>query len=404
MGKLTPEKDAEIKAKYAEIKSYKLVADKLGIDWKTVKAHVSRNSQKDGGKEHPAAIIEGKKGEEAANSSAHEESAMHQRLQVQEQTQEQYHQQPKQPQTLQQSEQPTRTQHNNQQKQKKSPFARTLSLFEKGQNPVQVAFSLDLTFEEVEQYYAQYGRLQGLRTFFEICHGPHETLNAILELHKKMLRADMDPAKTVQQLQYIGPIENASITYQRLKEGSQKLQVEIQEREKKNAGLALAAGQLKAQSETLQNNIAASRGQLKALDNQCREKQAALVQLQSSESKIYAQIKSARAMLNDLTAKNGPIQTQIREDAEKKAYDVLNNNELVLGTCVAAAISVMMQDPIRFIDFHNQYPMCRGEDTAAYIQRCMPFFKEKFESIFNRARADFAREVSNFAAVKQYNS
>lgn len=233
MGKLTLEKDAEIKTKYAELKSYKLVADELGIDWKTVKAHVTRGSQKDDGKGYPAATIEATQWNGAVSSSTHEELAMDQQVQVQEPAEEQHQQQPRQSQPLQQSEQPLRTQPNPQQKEKKSPFARSLSLFEKGESPVHVAFSLGLAFEEIEQYYAQYGRLCGLTTFFEICHGPPETLNAILELHEKMLRADMDPAKNVKQLEYLGPIEKTAVTYQRLKESSQKLQVGIQESEKK---------------------------------------------------------------------------------------------------------------------------------------------------------------------------
>ena len=48
MGKLTPEMVAEIRALYAEKKSYKLVADELGLDWKTVKAHVTKNGQNRG--------------------------------------------------------------------------------------------------------------------------------------------------------------------------------------------------------------------------------------------------------------------------------------------------------------------------------------------------------------------
>lgn len=124
--------------------------------------------------------------------------------------------------------------------------------------------------------------------------------------------------------------------------------------------------------------------------------------MQASESKIYAQIKSARTTLNNLTADNGPIQTQIKKDAEKKAYEVLNNNDLVLGTCVAAAMSLMMQDPVSFLHFHNLYPVRQGEDVAAYVQRCMPFFKEKFELMFNLARDEFAREVTNTAVSRVY--
>ena len=48
MGTLTPEMDAEIKAKYAAIKSYKSVAAELGLNWKTVKAHVTKNGQNRG--------------------------------------------------------------------------------------------------------------------------------------------------------------------------------------------------------------------------------------------------------------------------------------------------------------------------------------------------------------------
>ena len=385
MGRLTPEMEAAIKTKYAAKMSYKLVADELGIDWKTVKAHVAKNSEHSG---------------ENAASPTRENVATPQQ-QEQDQSPEQSRQQLSQSEHLsliceQENPLPQQEENHLQKGREKSPFARALRLFEKGKGPVQAAIALDIAFDEVEQYYAQYGRLRRVARFFEICQGSPATLGAILKLHEKLLKANLDPSKTVQQLQYLGPIESTSVTYQRLKEHSQKLQAEVQEREKKIADLALSAGQLKAQSETLQKNISASRGQLDALDNQSREKQAALTHLKASELKTSELIKSARTTLNDLTAENGAIQTQIKKLAEKKAIEVLNNNELIFGTCVAAAMTVMMQDPVRFMNFHNQYPLRQGEESAAYIQRCMPFLKEKFELAFNRARADFAKGVSNF--------
>ena len=359
MGKLTPEMEAAIKTKYAAKMSYKLVADELGIDWKTVKAHVAKNSERSG---------------ENTASPRREEVATNQQ-QEQDRAQEQNRQQLSQsshlsPITEQEHPLPQHMEEHLQKGREKSPFAKALRLFQKGKTPVQAAVELDLTFGDVEQYYSQYGRLCRVARFFEICQGPPATLGAILKLHEKMLKANLDPSKTVQQLQYLGPIENASVTYQRLKEHSQKLQEAIQEREKKNASLALSADQLKAQSENIQNNISGLKDQLSTLDNQSREKQAVLMRLKASESKISAQIKSARATLNDLTADNGPIRMQIKEESEKKVYEVLNNDELMLGTCVAAAMSIMMRDPIRFINFHNKYPVRRGEDAITYIQRC----------------------------------
>jgi len=385
MGTLTPEMDAEIKARYAVIKSYKSVAAELGLNWKTVKVHVTKNSQN--------------RGENAASPSRENVATQPEQDRSQEQDRQQLTQSHLSQITEQEHPFPLQEENRLQKGRDKSPFFRALRLFERGKTPVQAAVELDLTFGDVEQYYAQYGRLCRVARFFEICQGSPATLGAILKLHEKMLKADLDPSKTVQQLQYLGPIERASVTYQRLKEHNQNLQVEIQEREKKNANVALAAGQLKAQVETLQKDIVASRGQLNALENQCRERKAALIPLQASESRISTQIKSARATLNELTAENWPIQTRIREDAEEKAYEVLNDNELVLGTCVAAAMSVMMQDPMLFLDFHNQYPVRQGEDTTTFIQRCIPFLKEKFELMFNQVRNEFAREVSNTAAV-----
>lgn len=380
--------NAKIKMLYDEKPSYKLVADKLGLNWKTVKAHVTANVNAEKEKELEktekevmAAPFESKEQDSQAASVALSPESITMTTMSNSPQAESV------PRPLLQ-----RKEKNNE----KSPFARALRLFEKGRTPVQAAIELDITFEDVKQYYAQYGRLQGLLTFFKICQGEPATLTSILKLHDKMLKAEMNPTQIVRQLDYVGPIERTAETYQRLKESSQKLEAEVQEKGKKNADLDADAGQLKVRFDSFQNKITVSRGQQNTLDQQCRQKQAAIDQIRATQLKSNAQVKSARATFDELTAEqDGPIQIKIKEVMAKEADEVLNNNKWVFDTSVAAGISIMMQNPVWFSNFRGLYPILPREGLAAYRQRCITFVRAKFLPVFDQVRAQFVRELSS---------
>ena len=208
----------------------------------------------------------------------------------------------------------------------------------------------------------------------------------------------MSPKQYVNVLKYYNPVREIVQKYHDLKISTQQRAQEHQQYEQKLMEMRQSMESLQKQAADLQNKRSSLEKQSSLLESQINGKQTTLKELGVRESSARAQVQAKLLELKQLMSENGQINTQIRVVAEKKAYEVLHNNELVLGTCVAAAMSVMMQDPIRFIDFHNQFPMRRGEDSTTYVQRCIPFFKEKFELMFNQVKADFARAVSNFTS------
>jgi hypothetical protein len=228
MGKLTKEMVAAIESKYNEKKSYKEVADELGVNWKTVKAHIHENIEMDANDQFQVMTSRTSAGE-AINNSYQEgaEAAQKER----------------------------RSEQDNPLLKQKSPFAKALRLFEKGMTPIQVAYTLNLSFEKVEEYYAQYGKLNNVYRFFELCQSQSDTLESILQLHDLMKEENMSASDVVRQLKYVGPVREASQTYARLKEQVQRLQIENAAKLKKNSRLESEAREVQARTAMIQNNI-----------------------------------------------------------------------------------------------------------------------------------------------------
>lgn len=392
MGKLTPQMIEAIIKKYGEVKSYSKTALDLGLNWKTVKTHVlaheracERQTGQSGlgnqshiairGDSNPAVEKAGHASELAHGELENGKEPAYERNSSQQGQHEQY-----------------------QKKRVKSNFARALHSFEKDLTPVQVAVEIDLPFDEVQKYYAQFGFLRNLHTFYKLCQSDAGKVNSLISLHNSMLEENMSPKQYVNVLKYYNPVREIVQKYHDLKVSTQQQAQEHQQYEQKLKEMQQAVVSFQKQAADLQNKRSFFEKQSSLLESQINGKKTALNELGVRESSVRAQVQSKLLELKQLTSENGPIHTQIKVVAKKKAYEVLNNNELILGTCVAAAISVMMQDPFRFIDFHNQFPMRRGEDSTTYVQRCIPFFKEKFELMFNQVKADFARAVSNFTS------
>lgn len=378
MGRLTPEMIAKIKTVYAEKMSYKLVADELNLDWKTVKAHTNggKNDIADEQRWHKTNQRDSR--EEIASATSQDQAEQSQRE--------------RQPQKSQPTEYLTQSQI--QPRARKSSFAVAISLFEKGKTPVQVAISLDLPFEDVEKYYAQYGRLSNLERFYEICQGPPGTLESLIKLHNRMCQENLDIRKLVKQLKYVGPIIEASKRCTELGERIQRLEIESTKKEEINSRLDSIANASKDRTNKIEKDFATLKDNFAQLERRYKDRQAAFSQLMDSESKISAQIVNEKATLRDLTSENGPIKEEVRRIARQKTYEILNNDEELLTFSLGAAFMAINQDAAGFLRFHNQMQMLPGESMEAHMRRCVPLLKERLGPVYHQFIENIIQEVS----------
>jgi hypothetical protein len=395
MGKLTPQMIEAIIKKYGEIKSYSKAAQELGLNWKTVKVHVVAYDRTHGRQaaaqprlnnqshvsnsedSNVAAEEVGHPSDLRQSETEHEKELIHEHSASQQ------------------------TQHEQQQKKKvKSNFARALHSFQKDLTPVQVAVEIDLPFEEVQKYYAQYGQLRNLHTFFELCQSDADVMNSLVRLHNSMLEENMSPKKYVNVLKYYDPVREIVQKYHDLKVSTELRAQEHREYEQKLKEVQQTIASLQKQAADLQNKRSSAEKQSGMLESQIASKQTTLKELGVRESRIRGQIQAKLSELKQLTSEYGPIQTQIRKQVRKSALEVLNNNEVLFVTAIGAILTLINRDPTEFMRIYHRLPMIQGESMSEYIERCLPNFKAQYASFYNYFREDLSRRVSSSHAIQ----
>ena len=380
---------------YGEVKSYSKSAQELGLNWKTVKAHVLAHEQacqrqtgqdRQGNQRHIAIRDDSNT---AVKETGHNSELAHGLLEN-----------GKEPAYERNSSQ--QGQHEQYQKKKvKSNFARALHSFQKDLTPVQVAVEIDLPFEEVQKYYAQYGHLRNLRTFYELCQSDTAKVDSLIRLHNSLLEENMSPKQYVNVLKYYNPVREIVQKYHDLKVSTQEQAQEHQKYEQRLQKMQQSMATLQKQAADLQNKRSSLEKQSSLLESQIKGKQTTLKELGIRESSARAQVQAKLLELRQLTSENGPLQTQIRKQAKQAALEVLNNDEVLFVTAIGATLTLINRDPMEFMRIYRRFPMNQGESTLEYIKRCLPYFKAQYASIYNYFRDDLSKQVSS-SHVMQY--
>lgn len=164
MGRLTPEKIQEIRERYAILKSYRKVADELGLDPKTVRRHI-RDIPSDGNNSSPSVQDGGGVGSASSRSAP-----------------------------------PTPT----------NKFSEFVRMRESGASVKQVVLALELQYELVEKFEIEFSKLNDLGDFGNFYSANKDHIPEIIQLLDLMRKASLDPTAYVELMKDVKSVEDVN--------------------------------------------------------------------------------------------------------------------------------------------------------------------------------------------------
>jgi hypothetical protein len=105
-----------------------------------------------------------------------------------------------------------------------------------------------------------------------------------------------------------------------------------------------------------------------------------------------------------LTSETGSIRKQVNRLIEEKTYEILNDNEGIVATFIAASLSVIEQDAVGLFVYYFQCPRQPGESREAFFHRFSPFWIKNYRPIFNKIQAELAQRLSDYFSSREDNN
>lgn len=310
MGRITEDMARKIRAEYANNPSYKAVAEKCGLNWKTVKIHVKRSSCKAQTERSSVAQKEtvGQSGDARSfqktsidtNGGISLTSISSPMLAV---------------------EASITT--------SSSKAARAYGLFAQGKTPLEVALQLDAAAPDVERWYAEYLRLSGLAALHGLYLEVSDGLLGYLGLYRRMKSEKMNSAEFTSYLKSIKEIRSIANELERRRH-------DLAEADERKKGLDEQVQETEDRLTTLRQDCETAKNKIEV-----QMKQLALLQ---EETRRMEERRLVLLRVNDGLARNEVI-PRISQAVTTEVNALLSSRRYIWGAALLSAVQTLQQNP-----------------------------------------------------------